>query len=303
MPEEKVGFIGLGNMGHAMALKILRGGYPMVVYDLLSEQMEILTREGAEAATSPKDVGSKVKTIFLSLTTSPVVEKVCLGSNGIAEGAEPDTVIVDLTSGNPTISARIAARLEEKGIHFIDAGVSGGITGSLAGTLGIMVGGDWAIFERVRPILTELGTNMFHMGPVGTGHMTKALNNTISAVNYAIACEAMLIGAKAGLDPEKLIAAFNASGGRSNATEGGVPNTFFKPESERGIGMAMYLQVNNVANACEVGRDLNTPMFISNMMHQHMLKIQDEMGPNISSGDAVGESLERLMGVNAHRKS
>lgn len=302
MPE-KVGFIGLGNIGHAMALKILRGGYPMVVYDLLKERMEILTGEGAEAATSSKDVASRTKTIFLSMTTSPVVEQVCLGPNGIAEGAQADTVVVDLTSGNPTISVRIANLLAEKGIHFLDAGVSGGATGSLRGTLGIMVGGDGGILERVHPILTQLGTNIFHMGPVGTGHMAKALNNTVSAVNYAIACEAMLIGAKAGLDPQQLIAAFNASGGRSNATQSGIPNTFFPKDPERGPGMDLYLQVNNVANACEIARSLNTPMFISNFIHQIMLRIQDEMGPKTSSANAVGEALERWIGVKARSSS
>jgi 3-hydroxyisobutyrate dehydrogenase-like beta-hydroxyacid dehydrogenase len=297
MPE-KVGFIGLGNIGHAMALKIQQGGYPMVVHDLRTERMEILTKEGAEAAASPKDVASEANTIFLSLTTSLVVEQVCLGPDGIAEGAKADTVVVDLTSGNPEISTRIANRLAEKGIHFLDAGVSGGASGSLKGTLGIMVGGDGAILERVRPILTQIGTNIFHMGPVGCGHMAKALNNTVSAVNYAIACETMLIGAKAGLDPQMLIAAFNASGGRSNATQSGIPNTFFSNEpEERGPGMDLYLQVNNVANACEIGRNLQTPMYISNLVHQIMLRIQDEMGPNASGGGAVGEALEQWLGV------
>lgn len=297
MPE-KLGFICLGKIGSAMALKMLRSGLPMVVYDLANEYMEALTKEGAEAAASPGDVASKAKTIFLSLTTSAVVEQVCLGADGIADGATPDTLVVDLTSGDPTMTSKIAASLEEKSIHMIDAGVTGGASASLSGTLTIFVGGDGAVFERVRHVLEEIGSNIFHMGPIGTGHMTKALNNTIIAVNFAIACEATMIGAKASLDPEKLIAAFNTSGGRSEATVSGIPNTLFYSSKRNPTSYAMNLHVNNAANACQIGRDLNTPMFLSNFMHQILLRMQDEMGPDSISNEAVGDALEKWMGVS-----
>jgi 3-hydroxyisobutyrate dehydrogenase-like beta-hydroxyacid dehydrogenase len=296
MPKEQLGFIGLGKIGHLLALKILRGEYPMVVYDQLVDRMEILTGEGAEAATSPKDVASKANTIFLSLPTSPIVEEVCLGANGIAEGAGSDTLVVDFTSGNPTITARICSRLAEKGIKYIDVGVSGSAN-IMKGILGIMVGGDAEMFERVRPILMELGTDstINHMGPIGSGHMTKALNNTLGAVHSAIACEILLTGVKAGLDPKKLIASFNASSGRSNATQN-LDTTFFTDPSERPAGMDLYLSVNNVANACEIGRNSNSPMLISGLTHQIYLKIQDEMGPSAPGG--VAEFFQRWMGVS-----
>lgn len=295
MPD-KVGFIGIGNIGTPMSLNVLRAGYPLVVYDIRSSQMEPLLRDGAEAAASPSDVASRCKTILLSLPNSHVVEQVTLGERGIIEGAEPDTVVVDLTSGNPPHTAMICARLAEKGIHFIDAGVSGGIRGAEAATLGIMIGGDGEVFERMRPILGKIGSNLFHMGPIGAGHMTKALNNFLAATNLAAACEAMVVATKAGLDPEKVVAAFNASSGRSWATEVRIPNFVLKGDFSYRGGMAMELIVKDLATACGIGKDQGVPMFIANLMHQLLMRISDEIGaktPNI----AVARAFEQWAGV------
>ncbi len=258
MPD-KVGFIGIGNIGTPMSLNTLRGGYPLVVYDVRASQMEPLLKEGAEAATSPKDVASRCKTILLSLPNSPIVEQVCLGPDGIVEGAQPDTVVVDLTSGNPPHSATICARLEEKSIRFIDAGVSGGIPGAEAATLGIMIGGDGEVFERARPVLEKIGTNLYHMGPIGAGHMTKALNNFLAATNLAAASEALVVATKAGLDPEKVVAAINASTGRSRATQERIPNFVLKGDFSSRGGMAMELIVKTWPPLAESGRTRECP--------------------------------------------
>ena len=224
MPD-KVGFIGIGNIGTPMSLNVLRAGYPLVVYDNRPAQMEPVVQKGAEAATSPKDVASRCKTILLSLPNSPIVEEVTLGEDGIFEGAQPDTVVVDLTSGNPPHTAMICAQLAKLDIRFIDAGVSGGLIGAEAATLGIMIGGDGDVFERVRPVLETIGSNLFHMGPIGAGHITKALNNFLAATNLAAASEALAVATKAGLDPERVVAAFNASTGRSFATQERIPTS------------------------------------------------------------------------------
>ena len=297
MPE-KIGFIGIGNIGTPMSLNVLRAGYPLVVYDARRPQLEPLLKEGAEEAASPKDVASRCKTILLSLPNSPIVEQVTLGENGIAEGAAPDTVVVDLTSGNPPHSASICARLAEKGIHFIDAGVSGGIPGAEAATLGVMIGGDGEVFERARPVLEKIGTKLFHMGPIGAGHMTKALNNFLGATNLAAASEALVVATKAGLDPEKVVAAFNASSGRSRATEERIPNFVLKGDFSYRGGMAMELIVKDVATACSIGKDQEVPMFIANLMHQLLMRISDQVGaktPNI----AVTKAFEEWAGVEA----
>jgi 3-hydroxyisobutyrate dehydrogenase-like beta-hydroxyacid dehydrogenase len=297
MPD-KVGFIGIGNIGTPMALNVLRSGYPLVVYDTRPSQMDALLREGAEAAASPREVASQCKTILLSLPNSPVVEEVTLGEKGIAEGAEPGTIVVDLTSGNPPHTATICSRLAEKGIHFIDAGVSGGVPGAEAATLGIMIGGDGAVFERARPVLEKIGSNLYHMGPIGAGHMTKALNNFLAATNLAAASEALVVATKAGLDPEKVVAAFNASSGRSRATEERIPNFVLKGDFSYRGGMAMELIVKDLATACGIGKDQEVPMFIANLMHQLLMRISDEIGaktPNIG----VAKAMEQWAGVEA----
>ncbi len=177
MMAEAVGFIGLGNIGNPMSRRVLGAGYPLVAYDVQPEALARLVQAGAEAATSPQDVASRARTICLSLPISPIVEHVCLGPDGIIETAVPGMVVIDLTSGNPPHTARIHARLAEKDVHLIDAGVSGGIPGAEAGTLGIMVGGDAQRYEACLPILQAIGKNIYYMGPSGAGHMTKALNN------------------------------------------------------------------------------------------------------------------------------
>jgi 3-hydroxyisobutyrate dehydrogenase-like beta-hydroxyacid dehydrogenase len=300
--QEKVGFIGIGNIGTPMSLNVLRAGYPLVVFDARRAQMAPLLSEGAEAGISPKDVAARCKTILLSLPNSPVVEQVTLGKDSIIEGAAPDTVVVDLTSGNPPHTAAICARLAEKGIHFIDAGVSGGIPGAEAATLGIMIGGDAGAFERVRPILEKIGSNLYHMGPIGAGHMTKALNNFLAAANLAAASEALVVATKAGLDPEKVVAAINASSGRSWATEQRIPNFVLKGDFSYRGGMAMELIVKDLATACGIGKDQGVPMFIANLMHQLLMRISDEIGaktPNI----AVARAFEQWAGVEVRGAS
>ena len=186
--------------------------------------------------------------------------------------------------------------LKEKGIHYIDAGVSGGVPGAEAATLGIMVGGDGEIFERVRPILETIGNNLFHMGPIGAGHMTKALNNFLAATNLAAASEALVVATKAGLDPEKVVEAFNASSGRSRATEERIPNFVLKGDFSQRGGMAMELIVKDLATACGIGKDQEVPMFIANLVHQLLMRISDEVGaktPNI----AVARAMEQWAGV------
>ena len=295
MPD-KVGFIGIGDIGTPMSLNVLHAGYPMVVYDLRRDQMEPLIREGAEPARSPKDVGARCRTVLLSLPNSTIVEKVTLGVEGIAEGAEPDTVVVDLTSGNPPQTAKICARLAERGIHYIDAGVSGGIPGARDATLGIMLGGDGQVVERVRPILEKIGTKLFHMGPIGSGHMTKALNNFVAATNLATASEAMVVATKAGLDPQQVVAAFNASSARSRVTEVRFPEFVLKGDFSAEGGMAMDLIVKDLSTACGIGKDQGVPMFIANLVHQLLMRISDQYGAK-TPNTVVAKAIEDWAGV------
>jgi 3-hydroxyisobutyrate dehydrogenase-like beta-hydroxyacid dehydrogenase len=298
---ENIGFIGLGNIGNPMSRRVLGAGFSLVVYDLNPQAIERLTKDGAEHASSPKDVASHVQKICLSLPTSPIVEAVCLGKDGIIEGASAGTIVIDLTSGNPPHTAQIAARLAEKGIHMIDAGVSGGVPGAEAGTLGIMVGGDEKIYEECLPVLKAIGQNIFHMGKIGAGHMTKALNNFCSAANYLAASEAITVATKAGLDPAKVVAAINASSGMSFATVRRFPQFVLKGDFSHRGGMATELIVKDVTTALGIGKEVGVPMFIAGLVQQLYQLAQAIQGPQAPNQSAV-KLYEEWSGVENRAK-
>jgi 3-hydroxyisobutyrate dehydrogenase-like beta-hydroxyacid dehydrogenase len=298
---ENIGFIGLGNIGNPMSRRVLGAGFSLVVYDLNPQAIERLTKDGAERASSPKDVASHAQKICLSLPTSPIVEAVCLGKDGIIEGASAGTIVIDLTSGNPPHTVQIAARLVEKGIHMIDAGVSGGVPGAEAGTLGIMVGGDEKIYEECLPVLKAIGQNIFHMGKIGAGHMTKALNNFCSAANYLAASEAITVATKAGLDPAKVVAAINASSGMSFATVRRFPQFVLKGDFSHRGGMATELIVKDVTTALGIGKEVGVPMFIAGLVQQLYQLAQAIQGPQAPNQSAV-KLYEEWSGVENRAK-
>jgi 3-hydroxyisobutyrate dehydrogenase-like beta-hydroxyacid dehydrogenase len=283
---EKVGFIGLGNIGNPMSRNVLKAGFSLVVYDANPAAIDRLVKEGAEPASSPKDVASRAQRICLSLPNSPIVETVCLGKDGIIEGAADGKIVIDLTSGNPPHTAQIASRLAEKDIQMIDAGVSGGVAGAEVATLGIMVGGDEKAYEACLPILRAIGQNIFHMGKIGAGHMTKALNNVLSAANYLAASEVLTVASKNGLDPAKVVAAINASSGMSFATMKRIPHFVLKGDFSFRGGMSTELIIKDVTTALGLGKEAGVPMFMAGLalqLYQLAQSIQGPLAPNQSA--------------------
>jgi 3-hydroxyisobutyrate dehydrogenase-like beta-hydroxyacid dehydrogenase len=298
---EKVGFIGLGNIGNPMSRNVLKAGFPLVGYDVNPAAIERLVKEGAEAASSPKDVGSRAQKICLSLPNSTIVETVCLGKDGVIEGAAAGTVVIDLTSGNPPHTAQIGARLAERGIHMIDAGVSGGVAGAEVATLGIMVGGDEKIYEQCLPILRAIGQNIFHMGKIGAGHMTKALNNFLSAANYLAASEALTVATKSGLDPAKVVGAVNASSGMSFATMKRIPNFVLKGDFSFRGGMATELIIKDLTTALGIGKEAGVPMFFAALAQQLYQLAESIQGPQAPNQSAI-KLYEEWAGVENRTK-
>src|SRR5436190_10830494 len=162
-----VGFIGVGNMGNPMAANVLKAGFPMTVFDLKPKSMENLVKGGAKAASSAAEVVEKSEVVFTSLPASPDVEKAYLEPGGLIERAKPGTVLIDLSSVLPSTPRKIEPVAKKKGVGFLEAPVSGGVTGAAAGTLAIMVGGDAETLERVKAVLKPIGPNIFHVGPAG----------------------------------------------------------------------------------------------------------------------------------------
>jgi 3-hydroxyisobutyrate dehydrogenase-like beta-hydroxyacid dehydrogenase len=196
-----VGFIGVGNMGNPMASNVLKAGFAMTVFDRHAPAMENLVQAGAKRAASARDVVDASEIVLTCLPASPDVEGVYLDAGGLVERARPGTVLVDLSSVLPSTPRKIEPRARERGVHFLEAPVSGGVSGARAGTLAVMVGGDAEVLARVRPVLQAIGPSIFHVGPVGAGNTVKAINNVMACVNSLAMMEGLVLGLKAGLDP------------------------------------------------------------------------------------------------------
>lgn len=287
--KQLIGFIGLGNIGGPMARRVRGAGYPMAVHDLDPAKVARLTDLGARAGGSPRGVAEQAGFILLSLPDSSYVQQVALGPDGIAEGAKPGTLVVDLTSGQPATTRSIAASLAERGIDFIDAAVSGGTAGAEVGTLAVMVGGDPALLERARPVLSAFGQHIFQAGPIGAGHTIKALNNFLSATTTLATAEALTVAVKAGIDPTTALEIINKSSGGSFASARRFPRFILKGDFSYAGGMATWLLEKDLNTALTLGREQAVPMPVAALMQQLVALGMRELGR-----DAPNQGLARL---------
>jgi 2-hydroxy-3-oxopropionate reductase len=205
--QSKIGFIGLGIMGKPMAKNLIKAGFPLVVHNRSRSKVDELVKEGAAAANTPREVASSSDIIITMLPNSPDVELVALGANGILEGAKAGQLFIDMSTINPIVSQKIAKEFSAKSVAMVDAPVSGGEKGAIDATLSIMAGGEAKDFERALPIFNALGKTVTHMGSIGSGGFTKLANQIIVAINLTAIGEALVFGAKAGVDPQKMIRA------------------------------------------------------------------------------------------------
>jgi 2-hydroxy-3-oxopropionate reductase len=199
--SEKIGFIGLGIMGCPMALNLCKAGYTLWVHARRPEMMQPLIEVGATAGSSPKAVAAQTDIIFTMVSDASDVEEVILGTNGVMHGASAGNLVIDMSSIAASSTRRIAATLAETGIEMLDAPVSGGDKGAIAGTLSIMVGGKAAQFERARPLFEVLGENIVHIGDHGAGQIAKTCNQVLVSQTIAAVGEALLLAKAAKVDP------------------------------------------------------------------------------------------------------
>lgn len=219
----RVAFLGLGAIGRPMAAHLARLG-PLTVWNRTGARAaEFAAAHGARAANTPREAALEADVVVTCLPTSREVEALLDGPSGILAGLQRGALFLDCTSGDPATSRRIAARLAERDIAFADAPVSGGVNGAVAGTLTVMVGADPDIFARARPVLAAFGKRIEHMGPVGTGHAMKAVNNALLAVNILAVGEGLAALVKAGVPAQTAVDVLNASSGRSFVSEVLVP--------------------------------------------------------------------------------
>jgi len=202
---EKVGFIGLGIMGKPMAKNLMQAGYELAVHNRSPEKTQELAREGATAAESPREVAGQSDIIITMLPDSPDVREILLGEGGVLEGIEEGALVVDMSTISPVVTEELAAAIGEKGASMLDAPVSGGDVGAIEGTLSIMVGGSEADFERAKPLFEVMGKTVTHVGPTGAGQVTKACNQIVTALTIEAVSEALVLGSKGGVAPEKIL--------------------------------------------------------------------------------------------------
>jgi 2-hydroxy-3-oxopropionate reductase len=202
-------------MGKPMAKNLIRAGFSLVVHNRSRGSVEELATLGATPASSPQEVASLVDTVITMLPNSPDVELVALGAKGIKEGAKRGQLFIDMSTINPIVSQKIAKELAAVGVASVDAPVSGGEKGAIDAALSIMAGGEPQDFERALPLFQAMGKTITHMGPLGSGGFTKLANQIIVAINLTAIGEALVFGAKAGVDPQKMIRAL--SGGLANS--------------------------------------------------------------------------------------
>ena len=199
--KERIGFIGLGIMGKPMARNLINAGFTLCVHNRSRGSVEELVGEGAAPASSPRAVAENSDIVITMLPDTPDVESAVSGQNGILAGAHEGLLVVDMSTISPVATRRLASELGNRNVRMLDAPVSGGDKGAIAGTLSIMAGGDASDFERVRPVFESLGKTIVHCGEIGSGQIVKACNQIVVALVIEAVSEALVLGSKAGVQP------------------------------------------------------------------------------------------------------
>ena len=296
--NEPIGFVGLGQMGGPMSRRLLAAGHRLVVHDVRPEASDALVAEGAEAARSPAEVAERAEVVLVSLPTPEVVREVALGPGGLIQGRALRTY-VDLSTTGQAVAMEVAAALAERGILAVDAPVSGGVRGALAGTLAVMVAGPALDLERVRPLLEVFG-RVFHVGErPGLGQLMKLANNYLSATAIVATAEAIALGVKGGLDPATMLDVINASTGRTTASEDKFPRQVLSGNYAAGFTTGLLTKdLDLCAAAAEM---LEMPMPVAAAVLAQWQQSVAELGPDADITTIV-KIVERAAGVALTRK-
>jgi len=263
----KIGFIGTGTMGQPMLANLVKKGFTVIAFDVVQAALEAAIRLGAERAGSAGEAAANCELVITMLPSSANVEAVYLGPGGIAESAAQGRLCVDMSTIDPATSQRVAARLKERGVRFLDAPVSGGVGGAAAGTLAIMVGGDAGDLEEARPALAAMGSNIIHVGDIGAGEVAKLCNNLISGSALIAVAEAFRIGEAFGVDPQILTSVIAKSSGATWVMEHmhPVPGIVDSAASSRQYapGFMTDLMAKDLALAVNAAREKRVPLAVA----------------------------------------
>ncbi len=288
---EKIGFIGLGIMGLPMAKNLMEAGYDLVVHNRSTEKAEELAKEGnATAAGSPREVAEACDIVITMLPDSPDVETVVSGEEGVLEGIRDGALLVDMSTISPVVTRELAEKVEEREASMLDAPVSGGDVGAINGTLSIMVGGSEEDFERAKPLFDVMGKAATLVGPVGSGQVVKACNQIVVALNIEAVSEALVLGSKAGVAPEKVIEAL--SGGLAgSAVMEAKKEKFLGHDFEPGFKIELHHK--DLGIALSAGREYGVTLPVTAIVDQ-MLEASKAGGRGGQDHSALLRIIEDL---------
>jgi 3-hydroxyisobutyrate dehydrogenase-like beta-hydroxyacid dehydrogenase len=289
----KVGFIGLGAMGGPMALNLAKAGHKLVVHDIDQSKTAAARAQGAELAGNAEAVAAAVERTILIVETTDQAKEVIAGERGIIKGAKPGHIVVCMSTIDPFAARELADQLLAKGIAMVDAPVSGGTGRAQSGELSVIVGGDKEIVAKCEDLFKAMGNRTFHVGPLGNGLAMKLVNNMLVQVNTVAVAEALVLGVKAGLDPQQIYDVVRVSTGASAAWELRVPR-ILKGDYEPGGTVDISYKDQELETA--FAKRLGVPVLLANVTQQ-VYQMARAQGLNKQDGSAVVKIFEQMAGV------
>jgi len=290
----KVGFIGLGAMGGPMALNLAKAGFALVVHDIDEAKTEPLKARGAEVAASAQSVAASADRTIVIVETTEQAESVIIGAHGIIRGARPGHIVLCMSTIDPFAAQSFADRLASLGIAMLDAPVSGGTGRAQSGELSVIAGGGAEAFAQCQDLFGAMGSRSFHVGPLGSGLAMKLVNNMLVQVNTVAVAEAMVLGVKAGLDPQTIYEVVRVSTGASAAWELRVPRILagdFEP------GGTIDISYKDQELETAFAKRLGVPLLLANLTQQ-IYQMARAQGLNKQDGAAVVKIFEQMAGVS-----
>jgi 2-hydroxy-3-oxopropionate reductase len=290
MSNPVIGFIGLGIMGKPMARNLIKAGYSLIVHNRSRAAVDELRKEGAQAAANSKEVAAGTEIIITMLPDSPDVDVVYAGENGIFSALKSGTLLIDMSTISPAVARKLAGEAQRRGCDMLDAPVSGGEAGAISATLSIMIGGDAAAVERAMPIFQSLGKNIVYVGDTGAGQVTKAANQMVVGTTIAIISEALVLAAKAGVDPAKVRQALLGGFAQSKILEAHGQKMLdrnFKP------GFRIRLHEKDMKIALASGFEYGVPLMVTGQVAQ-MMNAMNSMGHGDLDHSGLVELVEQM---------
>jgi 3-hydroxyisobutyrate dehydrogenase len=297
MATTRVGFVGLGIMGLPMARNLLKAGFELTVWNRTASRADDLVAEGATTASSPAEVARASEVTVSCVSDSPDVEQIALGPDGVIEGAASGSVYIDCSTISPAVARTVGERLAERGVHMLDAPVSGGDVGAQQGTLSIMVGGEADVFARCKPVFEAMGRTIVHVGPSGSGQVVKLCNQVAGGLHLLAMSEAIALCRSAGVDPARMLEAVSAGAASSWMLQNLAPRVL---QQDYSPGFMVRLQQKDLRLVLDAARETHAVLPGTALVHQLFAALEAE-GRGDDGTQALATVIARLSGLDSER--